>query len=93
VAAGVFAPGAWGELTQIVPFELVDRVLADAGAAQRRLRLLPSRVGVYFVLAMCLFPARGYLGVWAELTAAMDVSGPGPTGAEATKSGPLAPLP
>ena len=72
MAAGVFAPGHLGELTQIVPFELVDGVLADAGAAQRRLRLLPSRVGVYFVLAMCLFPARGYLGVWAELTAAMD---------------------
>jgi Insertion element 4 transposase N-terminal len=72
VAAGVFAPGHLGELTQIVPFELVDGVLADAGAAQRRLRLLPSRVGVYFVLAMCLFPARGYLGVWAELTAALD---------------------
>jgi hypothetical protein len=72
VAAGVFAPGHLGELTQIVPFDLVDGVLADAGAAQRRLRLLPSRVGVYFVLAMCLFPARGYLGVWAELTAALD---------------------
>ena len=72
MAAGVFAPGHLGELTQVVPFELVDGVLADAGAAQRRLRLLPSRVGVYFVLAMCLFPARGYLGVWAELTAALD---------------------
>jgi hypothetical protein len=72
VAAGVFAPGHLGELTQVVPFELVDGVLADAGAVQRRLRLLPSRVGVYFVLAMCLFPARGYLGVWAELTAALD---------------------
>ena len=72
MAAGVFAPGHLGELTQIVPFELVDGVLADAGAAQRRLRLLPSRVGVYFVLAMCLFPARGYLGVWAALTTALD---------------------
>jgi hypothetical protein len=72
VAAGVFAPGHLGELTQVVPFELVDGVLADAGAGQRRLRLLPSRVGVYFVLAMCLFPGRGYLGVWAELTAELE---------------------
>jgi hypothetical protein len=72
VAAGVFAPGHLGELTQIVPFELADAVLADARAAQRRLRRLPSRVGVYFVLALGLFPQAGYLGVWAELTAALD---------------------
>ena len=72
VAAGVFAPGHPGELTQIVPFELADAVLADTRAIQRRLRLLPTRVGIYFVLAMCLFPGHGYLGVWAELTAALD---------------------
>jgi hypothetical protein len=71
VAAGAFAPGHLGELTQIVPFELADAVLADAGAVQRRLRLLPSRVGVYFVLALGLFPQAGYLGVWAGLTAAL----------------------
>ena len=45
VAAGVFAPGHLGELTRIVPFELVDAVLDEAGARERRLRLLPSRVG------------------------------------------------
>ena len=72
VAAGVFAPGHLGELTQIVPFELADGVVADARAAQRRLRLLPSRVGIYFVLALGLFPRAGYLGVWAKLTAALD---------------------
>ncbi len=72
VAAGVFAPGQLGELTQIVPFELADAVVADARAVQRRLRLLPSRVGIYFVLALGLFPRAGYLGVWAELTAALD---------------------
>jgi Insertion element 4 transposase N-terminal/Transposase DDE domain len=72
VAAGVFAPGHLGELTQVIPFELVDGVLADARAAQRRVRLLPSRVGVYFVLALGLFPGKGYRGVWAELTAALD---------------------
>lgn len=71
VAAGVFAPGHVGELTRVVPFELVDAVLEETGARERRLRLLPSRVGVYFVLAMCLFPRPGYLGVWAKLTAAL----------------------
>jgi hypothetical protein len=72
VAAGVFAPGHLGELTQVIPFELVDGVLADTRAVQRRLRLLPSRVGAYFVLALGLFPGKGYRGVWAELTAALD---------------------
>jgi Insertion element 4 transposase N-terminal/Transposase DDE domain len=72
VAAGVFAPGHLGELTRIVPFELVDAVLADTGRTERRVRLLPSRVGVYFVLALALFPRLGYLGVWSTLTAALE---------------------
>ena len=72
VAAGVFAPGRLGELTQIVPFELADGVLEETRTAGRRLRVLPSRVGLYFVLALGLFPQAGYLGVWAELTAALD---------------------
>ncbi|MEU9181776.1 transposase domain-containing protein [Streptomyces sp. NPDC048550] len=60
VAAGPFAPGHLGELTQLVPFELVDAVLEEAGCVQQRLRDLPSRVGVYFLLAMCLLPEVGY---------------------------------
>ena len=71
VAAGVLAPGHLGELTRIVPLELADAVVAENGAGERRRRLLPSRVGIYFVLAMCLFPGTGYLGVWAKLTAAL----------------------
>ena len=50
VAAGVFAPGHLGELTQYLPFELVDDVLEQTRTVQRRLRDLPSRVGVYFLL-------------------------------------------
>jgi Insertion element 4 transposase N-terminal/Transposase DDE domain len=68
VASGVYAPGHLGELTQYLPFELVDDVLARTGTVQRRLRELPSRVGVYFVLALALFPALGYLRVWGKLT-------------------------
>ena len=72
VAAGVFAPGHLGELTQFVPFEMVDAVLAETvGATQRRARLLPSRVVVYFLLAMGLFPKLGYRGVWDKLTAGL----------------------
>ena len=73
VAAGPFAPGHLGELTRIVPFEMADAVLEEApGARERRVRLLPSRAGLYFLLAMCLFPRVGYLGVWGKLTAALD---------------------
>jgi hypothetical protein len=75
VAAGVFAPGHLGELIRIVPFELTDAVLAENRAAERRLRMLPSRVGIYFVLALGLFPRAGYLGVWAKLTAALEGQG------------------
>ena len=71
MAAGVFAPGHLGELTWQVPFELADAVLAETRAREQRLRDLPSRVGIYFVLALGLFPRAGYLGVWAELTAAL----------------------
>ena len=71
VAAGVFAPGHLGELTQFAPFELVDDVLARTGAVQRRLRVLPSRAGVYFLLALGLFPGLGYRQVWAKLTAGL----------------------
>ena len=66
----VFAAGHLGELTWQVPVELVDAVLAETRTAERRLRALPSRVGVYFVLALCLFPGLGYRKVWAKLTAA-----------------------
>ncbi|WP_225440432.1 IS4 family transposase [Amycolatopsis eburnea] len=73
VAAGVFAPGHLGELTQIVPFEMVDAVLAESTpAAPRRVRLLPARVAMYFLLAMGLFPELGYRGVWSKLTAGLD---------------------
>ena len=72
VAAGVFAPGHLGELTWQVPFELADAVLEETRTRERRLRDLPSRAGIYFVLALGLFPALGYQNVWAKLTAALD---------------------
>jgi hypothetical protein len=60
-AAGVYASGHLGELTQYLPFELVDDVLAETRTVQRRLRDLPSRTGVYFVLALGMFPRLGYV--------------------------------
>lgn len=72
VAAGVFAPGHLGELTRIIPFEMADAVLTDTGTHHRRLRSLPSRVGLYFVLALAMFPSLGYEGVWARMTSALE---------------------
>jgi hypothetical protein len=72
VAAGVLAPGHLGELTRYLPFELVDDVLESTRTVQRRMRALPSRVGIYFVLAMTLFPGIGYLRVWGKMTAALE---------------------
>jgi hypothetical protein len=57
VAGGRFAPGHLGELTQQVPFEMVDAVLEQTCRVQRRVRALPARVGVYLLLAGCLFAA------------------------------------
>jgi Insertion element 4 transposase N-terminal/Transposase DDE domain len=69
--SGRYAPGHLGELTQIVPFEMVDAALDQTRAVQQRLRDLPSRVVVYLVLAGCLFPEIGYRGVWRKLTAGL----------------------
>ncbi|MBE1496837.1 hypothetical protein H4696_003937 [Amycolatopsis lexingtonensis] len=99
-ASGVFAPGHLGELTQIVPFDMVDAVLAEtAPAAQRRVRLLPARVTVYFLLAMGFFPERGYHGVFSALIAGLGGQGlrtPTPSALRQARSrvgpGPLAAL-
>jgi hypothetical protein len=70
-AAGVFAPGHLGELTQVIDAELVDSVLVETGAREQRVRLLPARVVVYFVLALGLFEGCSYRGVWDKLTAGL----------------------
>ena len=72
VAGGRFAPGHLGELTQQIPFEMVDEVLAGTCRVQRRVRDLPARVVVYLLLAGCLFADLGYRQVWRRLTAGLD---------------------
>jgi hypothetical protein len=94
-AAGVFAPGHLGELTRIVPFEMVDAVLAETGATQRRVRELPSRVVVYLLLAAGLFAELGYRQVWQRLVSGWDGDGPAPSSsalAQARRRVGVAPL-
>ncbi|WP_253209352.1 transposase domain-containing protein [Streptomyces niphimycinicus] len=71
VANGVFAPGHIGELSRVVPFEMVDEVLAATRAVQRRVRLVPARVAVYLLLAGALFAELGYRQVFDRLCAGL----------------------
>lgn len=72
VAPGRFAPGHPGELTQQLPFEMVDAALAQTGRVQARLRDLPARVVVYLLVAGCWFAEQGYVQVWQRLCAGLD---------------------
>ncbi|MEW1773651.1 transposase domain-containing protein [Streptomyces sp. NPDC086777] len=65
----MFAPGHIGELTRVIPFEMVDEVLAITGAVQRRVRLVPARVTVDLLLAGALFAGLGYQQVFDRLCA------------------------
>jgi Insertion element 4 transposase N-terminal len=55
-------------------------VLAATGTTQTRIRVLPSRVVVYLLLAGCLFAELGYRQVWDKMTAdlgRLPVASPG----------------
>ena len=47
-----------GVLTRAFPPDLVDEVVEMTGTRERRRRLLPARLIVYFVLALPLFRGR-----------------------------------
>jgi hypothetical protein len=49
-----------GVLTRVFPPDLVDRVVAEAGRMERRQRLLPARVVVYYVLGLALYSSSSY---------------------------------
>jgi Insertion element 4 transposase N-terminal/Transposase DDE domain len=55
-----------GVLTRIVPRYVVDEVIAETGRVEKRSRLLPAHVVVYFVLALSLF-TDGYEEVIRKL--------------------------
>ncbi|MFB7190162.1 transposase domain-containing protein [Streptomyces sp. NPDC056230] len=59
-------------LTRVFPPELVDEVVVGCGRLEQRSRLLPARVVVYFVLAMCLFSGQGYEEVARLLTQGLE---------------------
>jgi hypothetical protein len=56
-----------GILTRLFHRDLVDEVLMATGREGQRDRLLPGRVTMYFVLALCLFSGEGYHEVMRKL--------------------------
>jgi len=75
VPAGLFAPGHLGELTRVIPHDLVDAVLEETCCTERRLRMLPARAGVYLALALALFPDASLPQAWRKLTAGLRARG------------------
>ena len=47
-----------GVLTRVFPPEVVDEILDQCGRLERRHRLLPARVVVYYVLGLALFSSQ-----------------------------------
>jgi len=61
-----------GVLTEWVPVELVDEVLAECGVWDRKPGALPARFTVYFALALALFQQDSYDDVAENLVGALD---------------------
>src|SRR5438034_602654 len=63
---------AIGLLTRAFPPGVVDAVVASTDRGEVRSRLLPARVVVYYVLAMCLFSGQGYEEVMRLLVGGLE---------------------
>jgi hypothetical protein len=60
-----------GVLTRLIPRDAVDEVLAETGRREKRSRLLPAHVVVYFVIAMAVF-RDGYEEVMRRLVGGLQ---------------------
>lgn len=49
-----------GVLTRLFPRDLVDEVIAESGRKEKRSRLLPAHVVVYYVVALALYCGEAY---------------------------------
>ena len=63
---------AIGLLTRTFTPEAVDAAIASTDRGEVRNRLLPARVVVYYVLAMCLFSGQGYEEVMRLLVGGLE---------------------
>jgi hypothetical protein len=60
-----------GVLTRLISRDMVDEVLAETGRREKRNRLLPAHVVVYFVIAMAVF-SDGYEEVMRRLVGGLQ---------------------
>jgi hypothetical protein len=63
-----------GLVGRLIPAGLVDEVLAATERVERRWRVLPSRLGVYVVLALCLLRTKSYGSVLRAMIPASVLS-------------------
>jgi len=66
---------AIGLLTRAFPPAVVDAAVAAVDRGEVRNRLLPARLVVYYVLAMCLFSGQGYEEVMRLLVGGLEWMG------------------
>jgi transposase IS4-like protein/DDE family transposase len=78
-----------GVLTRLLPRDLVDEVIAEAGRREQRRRLLPARVVVYYVLALCLFFGEGYEEVMRRLAGGLQFMNSWSTGCSVPAAGAI----
>jgi len=74
----------FGFLAAFFPADVVEAVVTETGRRERRSRLLPSRLVVYYVLAMALYPSEGYRELFRLL-----VEGLGPLDASLPLEAPV----
>ena len=64
-----------GVLTRVFPPEVVDRIVTESGRTEKRHRLLPARVVVYYVLGLALFSDSSYEEVMRMLVEGLSWAG------------------
>lgn len=61
-----------GLLVKVFPPGLVDEVVEAAGRKEQRVRSLPAKVMMYFVVGLALFGSESYEEVFVQLTAGLS---------------------
>jgi hypothetical protein len=68
----VLARAGLGVLSWVIPADAADEAVGDGLAWEMRLRSLPARLGVYFVLACALLSAKPYGEVIRQVTGGLE---------------------
>jgi hypothetical protein len=63
----LLSQSALGLLSCVLPPAEIEEALAVSGRDERRFRALPSRLGIYFVLALCLMRTRSATATIREM--------------------------